>query len=224
MRHMYTAVAVLFALTAQAQNDSARTTYSQEPFKNDTSAQRSGSRFVKAYQKFIRAQVEEKTLIKIGAMPTGIIGSASDKVGWGFRSEVAVERKLIPALSVLLSARTNYWHLAPSAEQVNISSLIAGRWYHNMDKRMRLGKSADNFSDQYFTLQVNLPVWSRVRIEDPVNVLPTNVSSSWIGLAYGTQRRLGKLAYLDFNYGVGYPFDRPKSVLLTFSLLVGLGL
>lgn len=224
MRLLYAAVTLLFTLTAHAQTDSVRTTYGEESAVGDTSPQRSGSRFVKAYRKFIRAQVEETTLIKIGGLPKGISYNASGEIGWGFRSEVAVEQKLTPAIAVLLSVRTDYWHLNAGSETANISGLIAGRWYYGMNRRIRLGKSANNFSDQYLTLQTNLSVWTRIRNENPSLASLGRPSYSWLGIAWGAQRRLGKLAYLDFNYGVGYPFDRPKSVLVTLSFLVGLGL
>ena len=224
MKTLYLLSALLLTLTAQAQTDSVRTTYSQESVQRDTIKQRSGSRFLAAYRKFIRAQVEETTLVKIGGWPIGIVGSNSDRLGWGFSSEVAVEQKLTPAFSFLLSGKTRYWHLTPESERVTINGIVAGRWYYAMNRRIRQGKSANNFSDQYVTLQTSLPIWSRVRDNDPANVITDNISNSWVGVAWGAQRRLGKLAYLDINYGVGYPFDKPKSVVLIVNLSIGLGL
>ncbi|RZM26576.1 MAG: hypothetical protein EOO88_16515, partial [Pedobacter sp.] len=91
-------------------------------------------RFIKAYQKFIRAQVEETTLIKIGALPqfgyAGYVGPA-----YGVSTQVGVERKLIPALSLLAVVHTNYARLGNFSEEVTMRGVLAGRWYYAQNRR-----------------------------------------------------------------------------------------
>lgn len=226
MKTLYFISALLLAVPVQAQTDSITTTYSQESIQRDTIRQRSGSRFLAAYRKFVRAQIEETTLIKIGGWPIGLVASDSGGIGpgWGFVGDIAVEQKLTPAFSFLLLCKTFYQHSTSESERVTINGVLTGRWYYAMNRRMRQGRSANNFSDQYVTLQTSLPIWSRVRSNDPANIITENISNSWVGVAWGGQRRLGKLAYLDVNFGVGYPFDKPKSIVLTGNVSIGLGL
>ncbi len=226
MRYLYTAVALLVTLTAQAQIDSVRTEYKTESTQSDTSAQRSGSRFVKAYRKFIQAQVEKTTLIKVGALPrfgyAGYVGPA-----YGVSTQVDIERKLIPAVSVMVSLHTNYTHLGNLSDEVTMRGVLAGRWYYAQNRRMRAGLSANNFSNQYLMLQTSRSLLSRTRL------LATGESyglkaNDYVSLGYGSQRRLGRFGYIDLNVGPGYLLnnrtDQSSRFTINVSFSVGLGL
>lgn len=221
MRLIYSAVTLLVTLTAQAQTDSVRTTYAEEVDQRDISTQRSGSRFVKAYRKFIREQFEETTLIKLGALPQWGYGKG-DHGYVGFNSEIAVEQKLIPAVSVLTRLWTYYRNFGSYGRDVSVSGQLAGRWYYSISRRIREGKSANNFSNQYFMLQTNLPLYTAyTRLGDP---LVAQSPFAWSGLAWGSQRRLGKWGYADINIGLGYPLRAPARLVLSGSLMIGVGL
>ena len=221
MRHCLVILTVLSVLSAQGQSDSVRITYGQETSRNDTSVQRSGSRFLKAYHKFIRAQVEETTLIKIGALPEWGYGK-NDQGYVGFNSEIAVEQKLIPALSVLAQLRTHYRNFGSYGRDVSLTGQLAGRWYYSINRRMREGKSANNFSNQYFMAQTSLPLYNAyTRLSDPA---VAQSLFAWGGVAWGAQRRLSKFGYTDFNVGLGYPLNGTSVLVLTATVLVGIGL
>lgn len=198
--------------------DSTRLVYSEEAATQQP--QHGTKRFKMLYNRFIRAQIEEKTLIKLGVMPTGF-GATPDPI-WGFRNEVAVEQKLTPAFSLLLSVHTYYLRLAKNLEEASASGEVAGRWYLVMNRRIRQGKSANNFSGQYVTMQLIKSLWASNSLEPPASGL----THSWVGFGLGTQRRLSRFGYLDANIGPGYTIRslNPMPVGIRASILVGFGL
>ncbi|WP_420151383.1 hypothetical protein [Spirosoma sp.] len=200
--------------------DSTRLVYSQEVDSLSTTPQ---SRSAKVfYRRFIRAQIEEKTLIKVGILPTSIWSGPDQLPRWGLKSEVAIERKLTPAFSVLLAGRTRYQHLGPSQQNAVLTGVLAGRWYYNMPKRIRQQKSANNISDQYLTLEINQQIW---RSTPNSGLIPTSPKPGpLVRLAFGTQRRLGRFSYLDASIGPDYSRARPRPLDLTIAFMVGLGL
>lgn len=221
MRYLQAILLALLTVTAQAQTDSVRTEYVEETARNDTSAQRSGSRFLKVYRQFIRAQVEETTLLKIGAIPEWGFNK-NDRGYVGFTSEVGVEQKLIPAFSVLAAVRTHYRNFGTYGRDVTTNARVAGRWYYGINRRIREGKSANNFSNQYVMWQTNLPLYAgQSKLSDPTTAL---TGYAWTGLALGAQRRLGRLGYTDVNFGMGYPLRALGSVVLSGSVIIGFGL
>ena len=136
------------------------------------------------YCKFIRAQVEEKTLIKIGVLPqfgyAGYVGPA-----YGVFTQVGIEHKLVPALSVLAVIHTNYTRLGSLSEELRMRGVLAGRWYYAQNRRMRAGLSANNFSNQYLTIQTSRPLLNCARL-----------------LATGERYMLEANDYVSVGYGV----------------------
>jgi len=140
------------AWCVQAQQpDSSRTQITEE---RDALRSQPPRRFVKAYRKFIQAQVEKKTLVKIGGLPkfgyAGYVGLA-----YGFLGQVAVEHKLVPALSVMAALQTNYDRLGNVSDEVRMRAVLVGRWHYAQNRRMRASLSANNFSNQYLTIQTS---------------------------------------------------------------------
>ena len=211
---------VCFGSCVQAQQpDSVTIEVSQEI---DSLPPTQTHRFLKAYRKFIRAQVEEKTLFKLGAVPqlgyAGYVGPA-----YGLQTELGVEHKVVPALSVLASLRTHYVHMGNQFDEVTMRGMLAGRWYYAQNRRMRSGKSANNFSNQYLTLQTSQYVLSRRRMTPTGDVQPLN-ADNWVGLGFGIQRRLGRLGYIDWTIGPAYAISHPNRFALSTSVYIGLGL
>ena len=224
MQPIYTALALLLTIAAQAQSDSVRTD-TQVTQEMDSLRPDPTRRFVKAYRKFIQAQVEEKTLIKIGALPqfgyAGYVGPA-----YGVSTQVAIEHKLVPALSVLVNLQTNYQRLGSVSEGVTMRSVLAGRWYYAQNRRMRSGLSANNFSNQYLTIEASRFVLSRSRLL-ATGERYSSQANDYISLAYGIQRRLGRLGYIDWNIGPGYVLNNRANYssrfVISASFSIGLG-
>lgn len=197
--------------------DSVRVMYSEEIERQSPP---SNTKRIKAlYNRFIRAQIEEKTLVKLGIMPTSF-GATPDPI-WAIRNEAAVEQKLTPAFSILISARSYYRRLAKTMDDANVSGEVAGRWYFTMNRRIRQGKSANNFSGQYLMLHLIKPIWSSTTYDPPVGL-----THSWVGARLGIQRRLSRFGYLDANIGPGYTIRslNPMPVGIQASILIGFGL
>lgn len=219
-----TLIALLLTVTAHAQTDSVRTD-TQVTQEVDSLRPQPTRRLIKAYQKFIRAQVEEKTLIKVGALPRfGYAGYAGP--AYGVSTQVGVEHKLVPALSVLVALQTNYGRLGGLSEELRMRGTVAGRWYYAQNRRMKAGLSANNFSSQYLTIQASQALLSRARL------LSTGESyalkaDNYLSLGYGIQRRMGRLGYVDWNIGPGYILnsstDYSSRFTINVSFSIGLG-
>ncbi len=176
MRPIYTAVILLLAITAQAQTDSVRTEYKTE----DESISKSE---VKRFIRYVtRANVEEKTLIKIGVWPATDRNTTYESRVFrvGANVEVAIEHKLSPSISVLAgldgdwryskyrNTRSLYpagtitsevfGYLPERLSTFNVNWKAGLRYYHNMNRSIKLGKSASNFSGNYLTAQVSKPL------------------------------------------------------------------
>lgn len=212
-------VVLTYGVYAQ-QIDSTRLLYSQEI---DSLPPKPENRLTKTvYRRFIRAQVEEKTLIKVGMLPTSAGFGADGYTIWGFKSEVGVERKLTPALSVLFAGRAQYRRINSSFPGTTVfNGVLAGRWYYNMPKRIRQRKSANNFSDQYLTLEINQLIRPQTTSSTLIPVYPR--SGPLVRMAFGAQRRLGHLMYLDASIGASYLRNRPRPFDTSLTFMIGLG-
>lgn len=201
------------------QTDTLRTEITEEA---DSLRPRPTRQFVKVYRKFIRAQVEEKTLIKLGATPifgyAGYVGPV-----YGIRSELAVERKLVPAVSVMGALRMVYSHLGNFSEEISAKGLLGARWYYAQNNRIRAGKSANNFSNQYVTIQVSQPLLNQARLKTTGERYAPAITGG-IGIGWGAQRRLGRLGYLDWNIGPAVLTTQKPTLTINTSLYIGLGL
>jgi len=153
--------------------DSSKTTVSQE----DARLTRAEiSRFV-SY--ITRANVQEKTLVKVGVWPTRGLRPAGSQpeINLGVDGELSVERKLTPSVSLLvgLDFATRYTayerfsvpivmnpgsvnpsYLAPDRIFTNDFSVkTALRYYYGMAGRIRRGTASNNFSGNYLSLQAS---------------------------------------------------------------------
>lgn len=170
-----TLITLLMALTAHAQTDSVRTEYQTE----DESISKSE---VKRFIRYItRANVEEKTMIKVGFWPDVDKSSAFETrtLRIGTEMDIVVEQKLTPSLSVFagVSSYLTYTTYAKFPTNVPIgtttnprlydqpermtqtvfSGKVGVRYYYEMADRIRKGLSANNFSGNYIMAQVAEP-------------------------------------------------------------------
>ncbi|GAB3500577.1 hypothetical protein GCM10027341_26100 [Spirosoma knui] len=210
---------------AQAQTDSVKTEYKTEDEKISSSE-------IKRFIRYItRADVEEKTLIKVGIWPASDqnLQFTNQKFRVGFTAEVAIERKITPSFSVFAGAdgslrfiTYDYFQTPTSDPSTRYSAIKTSnfyinwkagtRYYHGMANRIRKGKSANNFSGNYVTAQVSLPTREYVnsRFYDRTNQQELRIRRTEntfdiemprILVAYGIQRRLGRFGYFDVNAG-----------------------
>jgi len=173
----------------------------------------------------------------------------------GTNFELALERKLSPSFSALLGidAMVNYSTFDQSsvvASQLiqwknrtfrNAMGLKLGtRYYYAKARHIRTGKSANNFSGNYLTLQLARPVSYRIvergfDASTQTYFTRRTVPSFWglnlptLGLFWGMQRRLSHFGYVDLNAGPQFmrPQDTKSKRLLDFSFqfnaILGLG-
>lgn len=255
MQRIYVVIAVmLFALSAQAQTDSVRTEYKTEDEKISSAE-------IKRFIRYItRANVEEKTLVKVGFWPTSDQNArfTYQKFRIGAVAEVAIERKISPSLSFLaglggscsfitfdnqnstnklIAINPSNRFLTEKIINYGFDWKLGTRYYYGMAKRIREGKSANNFSGNYITAQVTGPVvsYQKNQIYDRLEEIEftnkgilnsRNTQVTRILLAYGVQRRLGRLAYLDVNAGpeLRYSIQQPRrSFTFQLNALIGIG-
>ena len=184
----------ILALTAQE----VTTTYTEE------TADTTESKWVSQYNYIIRAQEEKTQLIKINLL----------KFILKEHYLIAYERKIKPLWSFEIGAgysRENLNITGDSRENINISGGI--RYYYNMNQRILKGKSANNFSANYISVELkdNFGIYNN-----------TDNYSSDLYLLYGLQRRLGKYGFIDFHVGSGFNL-LDGSRVLALHLALGLG-
>jgi hypothetical protein len=130
---------------ASAQTDSIRVEYGEEQ------AEKSDYTFKEAYNYLIRAQVEEKTLFKIGVNGFGY----GSNFGGLVYTNIGVEQKLWAPISVYAEYKRAFRFLASDQYRswpINDFNIRGGfRYYYNINRRIRQGKSANNFSVNYFS-------------------------------------------------------------------------
>ncbi|RAK02441.1 hypothetical protein LX87_00561 [Larkinella arboricola] len=211
----------LYAQSAQAQ----QTTYSQEDSTVTT------SELKRAYQYITRANVEEKTLIKVGFWPNAgdrdYTGRPSFRIG--LNADVSVERKITPSFSLLAGAdfmlrynrfnqfavpfyNGNDFNDTDKIFRAFVYAKVGARYYYGMAKRIQEGKSANNFSGNYVGLQLTKGLSARViqHIYDTKTGASVRTENGDYGSAYnapllsamwGMQRRLGRRGFVDINAG-----------------------
>ncbi|MGB3849556.1 MAG: hypothetical protein WA958_06275 [Tunicatimonas sp.] len=195
---LYALIASILSLmicpTAFAQQDSISVTYAEEP------ADSSSFSLKEKYKYFTRANVEETFMVKAGLSGIGY-GSF---VGLFLEHAFAVEKKLNVPFSVLAQYRMgmNGWR----NNYVGVD--IAARYYYSLPRRIRQGKSANNLSANYFSVQLD-NTWegSGNTLTGPGGLTYADgqaLYSNRVLLVYGIQRRLGRHGYVDFNLGGSY--------------------
>lgn len=235
------------------QSDSIRTEYQTEDAKF------SAEELKRFFRYITRANVEEKTLIKLGFWPGGDRGSFSEvyRLRAGLNTEIAVEHKVSPSFSVL-GGLDGYWRYALNRRPTG--SLPAGfdpdfirtvvqmnslevhykagvRYYYNMARRIKQGKSANNFSGNYFSAVWSSPVkqfqsthlynWRDGSLFKSIENyrLANGIDTGRLTILYGVQRRLGRFGYVDVSAGpeVFYRTGANPQAALQLNALIGFG-
>ncbi|SET52250.1 hypothetical protein [Hymenobacter actinosclerus] len=154
---------------------------------------------------------------------------------WAYRSynrvgvHVAYERKLTTALAVQAELSPAVARYRPDngtpARALGARVQLMGRYYYNLERRIRKGKSRGSFVGNYVALAVGSKL-GRHTYETPFYFLPLDANRGAavdVALLYGLQRRLGRRGFIDANFGLTKLIEPFKSKLgLSSSLRVGL--
>jgi len=201
-----------YLATAQTTADSTRVSYTEEvlarPVIDDTTA--------------LQVQREDRDLWKLGLNNIVLRGtneSGYNRVG----VHLIYERKVYrPAWSVLAEVSPS----VASRYGFDMRMQLAGRYYYNLERRIRQGRGAGNFSANYFSLAVGCGpgYYSETpfyRFTQSGKLLHVDAA-----LLYGLQRRLGRRWFVDANLGVTRLFTtrQQRIVQLGGSLRIGLAL
>ena len=175
----------LFPLWGQGGSDSLR--YSQE---NGTLEKQ---RFIDQYDYVFMTKEPTKWMLKT---------QLSNNLASGGLT-VAYERKLSPSISLGIGS---YYRPESSFRQPNGGVVAEIRYYYEMKKRMDEGKSANNFSGNYFGISMTqsfekLSRDYRNRSSNPF--LSLNPVLDAFELRWGTQRRFFNHGIIDFGASLG---------------------
>jgi hypothetical protein len=208
------------------QPDTVRTEYNQ--VVDSTSRQVLDNKGKYRFNKLMRTSHAEKTLIKVGY--------------WGIPPilnsfEPTIEHKLATSWSIGGGASITHIWLPRFSRGVGVGTKVYGRYYYNMKRRIRQGRSADNLIGSYLELSSGKGIFGKatlfrgntidVQEKEKVKVLVPDLILSW-----GNQKRLGRFGYFDMALALVYafgPHPEPSSVSigrlsLGCTAVIGLGL
>jgi hypothetical protein len=90
----------------------------------------------------------------------------------------------------------------PPAASAQLRAQLAGRYYYNLERRLRRGHRTVGFSANYFALALGLGL-SQGPSETPFHLLTDGTGPATdAALLYGVQRRLGRFGFVDATMGV----------------------
>ncbi|TAF80585.1 MAG: hypothetical protein EAZ50_08535, partial [Runella slithyformis] len=207
--------------TASAQTDSLR--YSQE------SGTLKEQRFIDRYDYVFMTKEPTKWMLKAYGTDIG----ASTFSSWRNLLSApfgAIEHKLSPSFSVQLEGQfiDNAYHPLSSAtndfsfgsvKTRGLSVRLTGevRWYYDMAKRMKAGKSANNFSGNYFSVRygqqlndqnLEIDTQSGLSVRRNEKTYQTeylyDVVRQQVSLTYGLQRRFFRFGLVDMSINFNY--------------------
>ena len=220
LRHCFLLGIVCIPAVAAAQTtaDSARISYSEEvyhPLVVDTVA--------------LRVQREDQAIWKIG-LNNFTPGGGYQRYGL----HAIYEHKVGRAWSVMgevSPAWLRYYRYDYSGSRVesglSVRAQLAGRFYYNLERRIRQGHNAGNFSANYFSAVLGAGFGRYSDLPFILNPLGQKRTHAQVALLYGVQRRLGRYGFIDVNAGYTRLLtdkERNYRQQLTGSVRVGLAL
>ena len=185
--------------------DSTKITYSVE---TDTLVKQ---RFIDRYENVFMTKVPTRHMFKIGIefYPLGHFEYGSSNLHTKSLT-LGYEYKLMPSISLGINLKSNGSWSQSSVFSGSLAANIQGRWYFDMNRRIREGKSANNFSGNYLAI-VGEKYW-----QSYYNVYPQIRT----GLEFGLQRRFFNNGAIDFAAGVYYQRYRDGNLISEFSNLI----
>ncbi|SNR69551.1 hypothetical protein [Hymenobacter mucosus] len=163
--------------------------------------------------RFTRQRVEEQRLLKIGLTEFRHARQDGELRDAHYGLNLIYEQKVRPQWSVLAELSPEFVRYrealhGPVTNGVVLASQVAGRYYYNLNKRIRLGKSANNFSANYFSLALGTSYGKRgygTPLTTNDNLLRGDAVRASIAALYGIQRRLGRYGFVDVYAGLPLP-------------------
>ena len=242
MRRSLLALGLISLLAAcpvagQTVPDSSRVSYGEEAAPEPQPVE---ALLAQKYNKLVRLQVEEQQLWKLGLNNIASIADSSGLDYLRFGLHFIYERKLRTAWSVMGEVSPDFirFREAPTRGLRNgfaVRSQVAGRYYYNLSRRIRKGKSASNFSANYVALVLGSSLGRRAQETPFFEYVHGGPFARFDGaVLYGLQRRLGRYGFVDAALGLAFPLtDSPArtspepegtSIQLTGLLRIGLAL
>ncbi len=126
---------------------------------------------------------------------------------------ISYENRLGNKWSVILGL--DLYRLNPTVyDQYGVKLLTNLRYYHNIEKRDFKGKNTNGFSANYFAFGINtyLNNFQQINYNNEAELIysfgdigiPTSGILPTINFAYGIQRRIGNIGYVDISTGLGF--------------------
>ena len=135
---------------------------------------------------------------------------------------LAYERKLRTQWSVLAEISPYWLSYAPVGTAGDEQALcartqVAGRYYYNLARRLRLGKSTGNFAGNYFSVALG-GGFGRHAHETAFLFYERSGPFARFDAAilYGLQRRLGRYGFVDFNVGIPFTLNSGASTSIYY--------
>ncbi|KAA0992720.1 hypothetical protein [Dyadobacter aurulentus] len=187
MRRYIAVFGLLLSCATAYSQDSTNISFSEEP---DTLRKQ---RFIDRYENVFMTKVPTRNMFKLGlsqyyqAVPYPL---TDDKTLNNLSLHVGYEVKFLPAFSLALSGHFPLYGIqAPVKESLQNTVMDAQlRWFVDMRRRIKKGKSANNFSGNYVALFYNMP--------------GTFDNDPKAGFKLGFQRRFLNHGYMDFSFAV----------------------
>jgi len=195
---------------AQTVPDTARVHYSVETV-TDSVPFAGARKWQQGLSKLTRLQVEEHRLWKIGLTDLSLFVAGDELQDSRYGLNFIYECKLRTAWSVLAEITPEllrYRDVAhsPLRTGFDVESQVAARYYYNLNKRIRKGKSASNFSANYLSLALGTGVGRQGYSTPFTSGGPRGEAlRASAALFYGLQRRLGRYGFFDLNVGLPLP-------------------
>lgn len=181
--------------------DSSRISYSEETAPEPLPVE-AGSLQAK-YSRLVRLQIEEQRLWKLGLNNITTTGGSMGLQYLRTGVHAIYERKMGTAWSVMGEVSPDFIRFRDARTQhlrnsFAVRSQMAGRYYYNLNRRIRKSKSASNFSANYLSLALGSGV-GRQSQETPFfdYQYGGRVARLDAALIYGLQRRLGRYGFID---------------------------
>ncbi|GGB97432.1 hypothetical protein [Dyadobacter sediminis] len=188
MKSCLATLAILFSSPFSSAQDSIPVQFHQE---TDTLVKQ---RFIDRYENVFMTKVPTRHMFKAAAVGSEVQG-AGINLGYEYKlmPAVSVEASVYAQLSRFNSSLANeFIHL--DTKRVDIWGSAKLRWYYRMNKRIKKGLNANNFSGGYLALAYEQPLRRD-------NVFGTKRIGGF-SLLYGFQSRFFNHGFIDFALGI----------------------
>ena len=188
MKKSLASLFLFFLFQCTYAQDSIPVTFHQE---SDTLVKQ---RFIDRYENVFMTKVPTRHMFKVAAVASEVQGNG---INFGY------EYKILPSLSFEASLYTQFDRdktalatelLHFNWKGVNLWANAKARWYYNMNRRIRQGLSANNFSGGYFAFSYE----QSLQLTDSYS----NKNVARLGLLYGFQSRFLNRGYIDYSVGL----------------------